>query len=75
MTQSETLRHVLDTMLRIEKRLDGHIDEENGQLKCVRTQITNLREEMAGSRVKWAMLTSFVALSVSGTAAWVFSHI
>jgi hypothetical protein len=70
-TDREMLRHVLDTILRIEKRLDDHIDDENDRLGCLRTQMTNMREELAGSRVKWAVLTSFVALTVSGAVAWV----
>lgn len=71
MTERELLRHISETLLRMEKRLDDHIDEENGTLKCLRNQITDLREEMAGSRVKWATLTAFVALSVSGAFAWI----
>ena len=75
MTEREMLRHVLDTLLRMEKRLDDHIKDEDNRLACLRTQISNLREELAGSRVKWAILTSVVALIVSGFAAVILNDL
>lgn len=75
MTENEMLRHVLDTLLRMEKRLDDHIKDEDNRLSCLRQQISNLREELAGSRVKWAILTSVVALVVSGFAAVILNHL
>jgi len=75
MTEMEVLKHVLDTLLRMEKRLDEHIKDEDNRLACLRTQISNLREELAGSRVKWAILTSVVALIVSGFAAVILNDL
>jgi hypothetical protein len=68
MTDREMLRHVLDSILRVEKRLDDHITEEN-------VTLGKIREEMAGNRVKWAALTSVVAVTVSGAVAIGFKHL
>jgi hypothetical protein len=75
LADSQMLKHVLDTLLRIEKRLDDHIDDENLKFDDLKDRISDMREELAGSRIKWATLTSVVALVVSGAAAWVFNHL
>jgi hypothetical protein len=75
MTEKEMLRHTLDTLLRMEKRLDGHIDDEILYQRCVQKQLTGLKEEMAGNRVRWKTIIWAIGIAATGVVGWTLNHV
>ena len=71
MSDREMLQHVLEIIVRVERNQR----DDNKDHVLIRADISKIREEMAGNRVKWITLTSAVAMVVSGVVAMFFKHI
>ena len=71
----DMLKLILEDIRGIRQRLDTHIEADGKSLRCVQRELSNIREDMAGHRVKITGITAGIALVVSGVVAWVFSHL
>ena len=75
MMDSKMFNLVMEELRHIRKRLDAHIDDEKHTVQSVQRDVSKIREDMAGHRVKLTGITSLIAVIVSGFIAWIFNHL
>ena len=75
------LDHILEELRYMRKRLDDHIDDEDGKhggymkaFTSMEREMGKLREEIGTNRGKIVGIVSFVSAVIAGLISWFVSH-
>ena len=74
-SDADMLKQIWDEIRYVRQRLDDHIEDEDKAVTSMRRDMTTIREEMSGHRVKIALMLSGVGIAVTGLFTWMVSHI
>ncbi len=72
MSEREMLRHIMEELRLIRGRLDEHIDDQNTRDRCYQRDVSKIREEMAGHKVRLSGISAGIAIVVTATIHWIF---
>ena len=74
-SDAEMLRLVLEEVRYVRQRLDTHIEDEDDSVKSMRQDISTIREEMSGHRVKIGLMLAGVGVAITSLFGWMVKHI
>ena len=72
MSNTDMLKHIMDEIRHMRSRLDDHIDDQNSHYRCVQKDMSKIREEMAGHKIKLSGITAGIAVFVTALVHWLF---
>ena len=72
MSERDMLTHLLEEVRAMRTRLDDYIDDRHTRDRCVQRDISKLREEMVGHKVRLTGITAGIAIVVTAAIHWVF---
>ena len=74
-SDAEMLKQIWDEIRYVRNRLDDHIETEGESVKQTSRDITAIREEISGHRVKIGLMLGGVGVAITSLFGWMVSHI
>lgn len=70
MEDAEMFRLVMDEIRAIRRRLDEHIDDENGQFKELQKDLSRINSRLENHNTKLAGMSAMISMVVAGVVTW-----
>ena len=65
---------VMEELRHIRKRLDAHIDDETHLIQTIERDLSKIRVELVGHKVKLTGIMTGIAVVISALIGWLFNQ-
>ena len=70
----EELRFTRTEVKEVREKLDEHVDRNNSDFKKIESQVSEVKTEISGHRLKLGLMFSAIGLALAGVVSWLVNH-
>ena len=69
------LQQIWNELRYVRAKLDSHISKNNDDFKEMKKDVSEVKSEIGGHKIKLGLIFSAIGLVIAGLVSWVFDHI
>ena len=69
------LKQIWEEIRYVRRKLDSHVEQNDTAFKEIKKDVTDVKTEISGHRLKLGLMFSAIGLALAGLVSWLVNHV